>query len=181
MRKKQELERDRANRLLNYGPVSLITSKFKEQKNISTVSWTMPVSSNPALVAIAVTKKRFTYSLIKESREFIINIPTADLKKEVLFCGKTTGREMDKFEKSGLTPVAAKKVDAPIVDECFAHLECKVVDEISSGDHMLFIGDVIAVYSEEGSFGEDGVINLDKVNPLLHLGADHFGTVNKLD
>jgi flavin reductase (DIM6/NTAB) family NADH-FMN oxidoreductase RutF len=180
MLKKVPLELIKANRLLNFGPVTLITAKYREQHNVSTVAWVMSVSSNPPLVAIAITNKRFTYDLIKASREFVINIPSVSLKEAVTICGSTSGRELDKFAKAHLTPGHAKKVGAPIVEECFAHLECKVVDEKSVGDHILLVGDVIAAYAEENAIDQHGVIHVEQTTPLLHLGADQFGTVKRV-
>ncbi|MFC1478944.1 flavin reductase family protein [Candidatus Margulisiibacteriota bacterium] len=180
MANKIDIDKQKAGRLINYGPVTLVTSSFKEQKNVATIAWAMPVSASPGLVAIAVTNKRFTYELIRESREFIINIPTQKMKDVVLFCGSTCGRELDKFSKTGLTPVDSKKLDTPIVEECFAHIECKVVNEALVGDHMLFVGDVIAAYTDEGVMTAEDTIDIEKVQPLIHLGAKEFAGLKRV-
>ncbi|MFH1428572.1 MAG: flavin reductase family protein [Candidatus Margulisiibacteriota bacterium] len=180
MANKIDIDKQKAGRLINYGPVTLVTSSFREQKNVASVAWAMPVSASPGLVAIAVTNKRFTYELIRESREFIINIPSQKMKEAVIFCGSTCGRELDKFSKAGLTPANSKKLDAPIVQECFAHIECKVVNEVLVGDHMLFVGDVIAVYADEGVMTANGTVDIEKFQPLIHLGAKEFAALKKI-
>jgi len=180
MKTKVDIDLSHANRLLNFGPVTLITSKFKEQKNVATVSWVMPISSSPPLVAIAITKKRFTYDLIRNSREFVINIPSKELLPVVTVCGMSSGRELDKFAKAGLIPGKGKKLEVPIIEECLGHLECKVVGETDAGDHVLFIGDIIAAYTDEGVLDTTDIINTDTAAPLLHLGKDQFGTILKL-
>jgi len=180
MYSKEIIEMKYAHRLLNFGPVVLVTSKSRDNVDVSTVSWCMPVSYNPFLVAVAFTKKRFTYELIHESREFVINIPTASMSESVLACGQISGRETDKFTNTGLSCSSSQKLDTPFIDECIAHLECKVTEEISTGDHMLIIGDVISATAALGVFDQNGAIDIDEVKPLLHLGADRFATLAKL-
>lgn len=180
MYSKEKIDIKYAHRLLNFGPVVLITSKSKENLDVSTVSWCMPVSYSPFLVAVAFTKKRFTYDLIHESREFVVNIPTASMIEAVQACGQNSGRDTDKFTKTGLSVSSSLHLDTPFVNECIAHLECKVTEEISTGDHMLIVGDVIAATAALGVFDQNGAIDVDQVKPLLHLGADRFATLAKL-
>ncbi|MBT9130905.1 MAG: Flavoredoxin [candidate division WS2 bacterium] len=164
----------RANRLINHGPVVLVTSQYKDKTNIVTLAWVTPVSHNPPLVAICIHKNHFSHELIKESKEFVINVPGEDLIEKVHACGTVSGREVDKFQKFGLTPIKAKKVSPPLIAECFAHLECKVEKIYPGGDHSIFLGEVVYVQVEEGLFSE--FLDVEKVKTLHHLGANLYTT-----
>jgi len=168
-----------ANRLINHGPVILVTSQYEGARNIVTLAWNTPVSHSPMLVAIAVAKKHYSTELITKSGEFVINVPNVNLLKQVQYCGSVSGRNEDKFKNSGLTPEPANKVKPPLIKECIANLECKVVQTISSGDHSLFIGEVLAASAEEGLF--DGIIDTDdqRAKTLHHLGGDSYTTPDK--
>jgi len=151
---KKEIPVNRANRLINHGPVVLITSAYKDQANVMTVAWHMPVSSRPPLVAIAVAESRFTDELIRRSEEFVINIPPRSLLKAVDLCGSVSGRDADKFKLAGLSRASAAKVRAPLIDECISHLECGVVNVFRVGDHDIFVGEVLAASAEEELFDD---------------------------
>ncbi len=148
--------------------VSCVDSKGK--RNIITLAWSMPVSFTPPMVAISVGFQRESYRMIMESGEFVINIPSSELVKEVLLCGTISGRNFDKFREAGLTAASAKKVRAPIITECLAHLECKVEKTIEAGDHMVFIGRVLEAYAEK-NFAER------RKDVLLYLGEEKFTTL----
>jgi len=99
-----------------------------------------------------------------------------DIVRETLFCGRISGRECDKFKEAPLTPLPAKKVCPPIIKECVAHLECKLVEKIPTGDHTLFIGEVLTAYVNEGVFTR--TFNIKKVKPVYHMGGDNFATIS---
>jgi len=124
-----------------------IKEKFSPDKkikdNIITLSWHMPVSFDPPLYAIAVSKQRFSYSLIKESNVFVVNFMPIELKKQVLYCGRNSGEHLDKFKETGFEKQEAEKIDCPAVKQALSHLECEVVNEIEAGDHIIFIGKVL--------------------------------------
>ena len=101
------------------------------------------------MVAIAVRKKTYSLELIQESWEFVVNVPTEDLERTVYYCGYHSGREVDKFKETGLTAESARKVKPPIISECIAHMECKVMKEIEAGDKWLIIREVIEAYADE--------------------------------
>jgi flavin reductase (DIM6/NTAB) family NADH-FMN oxidoreductase RutF len=114
--------------------------------------------------------------LIEESAEFIVNIPTLELLQAVYACGSLTGRNFDKFKKTNLTPIPAKKVRAPAVRECIAHLECKVVGQFAAGDHTVFIGKILEAYAELGTFTES--YDLKKTRMLYHAGGNNFAILD---
>ncbi len=162
-----------AYRLLHPRNVVLVSCIDKQGKtNIVTLAWSMPTSFNPPMLVISVSPMRYSHKIIRETGEFVVNIPTMDIAKEVLFCGRTTGRMHDKFKETRLTPMPAAKVKPPIIKECVAHLECRLHREITTGDHTLFVGEVSAAYANEGVF--DGRFNLEKVKLVYHVGGDDF-------
>lgn len=128
----------------------LITCGDIERKsNIIAVSFCMPVSKEPPLIACAIGRRTYSCKLIESTKEFIVNIPPKELKPNIYYCGLHSGYQVDKFKETGLTPQPARKVKAPIIDECVAHMECKVRQEIETGDKKLFIGEVIEAYADE--------------------------------
>jgi flavin reductase (DIM6/NTAB) family NADH-FMN oxidoreductase RutF len=127
------------------------------------------------MVVVSIAPKRYSHKLIDETREFVINVPTMKIVKETLYCGRVSGRKRDKFKDTGLTQLPAKKVKAPIIKECIAHLECKLIKQIKTGDHTLFIGEVVAAYVNEGTFTK--TYDLKRVKPIYHVGEDKFVTV----
>lgn len=153
----------------------LVTCIDREGKpNIISIAWIVPLSRNPPLLGVAISPKRYSYKLIMDSGEFVVNIPTFSQRDEVMFCGSTSGATTDKFKEAKLTPAKAKKVKAPIISECIAHIECQVEKTVETGDHTLFVGRVLAAYVREGIF--DRVYDLDKAKPLLHVGGSNFTT-----
>jgi flavin reductase (DIM6/NTAB) family NADH-FMN oxidoreductase RutF len=122
---------------------------FGKKSNIITVSFCMPVSKEPPLIACAIGSKSYSCELIRNHKEFIVNVPLQEFKQQIYFCGYHSGRQVDKFSQTGLIPKAARRVKAPILQECVAHMECAVRNEVESGDKILFIGEVIEAYANE--------------------------------
>ena len=121
----------------------LVCAGSGEKSNLAAVDWAMPVSEKPPIVAISLHSGSLTLDLICSSMEFVIAIPTEKMRDAVLLCGTTSGKYIDKFSESGLTPVKAKKVTAPLVLEAAANLECRVLSYNSTGDHSIVIGEVV--------------------------------------
>jgi flavin reductase (DIM6/NTAB) family NADH-FMN oxidoreductase RutF len=136
----------------------LITCCDKKGKtNIIAVSFCMPVSKEPPLIACAIGKGTYSYGLIKTTRAFIVNVPAHDLTSQIYYCGLHSGHNVDKFHETGLTQKPARKLKASIIDECIAHMECRVIKEMETGDKALFIGKVIESYADE-RLSDKGVI-----------------------
>jgi len=144
--------------------------------NITTAAWAMPTSIDPPLLAISLAPKRHSHTLIEESGEFIVNIPTLELLQAVYACGSFTGRSFDKFKKANLTPMPAKKVKAPAIRECIAHLECKVDSKFTTGDHTVFVGKILEAYADMGVFTES--YDLKKARMLYHAGGNNFAILD---
>jgi flavin reductase (DIM6/NTAB) family NADH-FMN oxidoreductase RutF len=144
--------------------------------NITTIAWAMPTSINPPLIAVSIAPGRYSHKLILESGEFIVNIPTIELLQEVYACGSLTGRSFDKFKKTDLTQMPGKKVKAPAIRECIAHLECKVDDQLVTGDHTIFVGKILEAYADMGVFAE--TYDLKKARMLYHAGGNNFSLLD---
>ena len=173
---KDDVAKDAVYRLMHPRLTILVTSVDGNGKpNIITLAWSTPVSLAPPMVGISIAPGRYSHELIKRSKEFVINVPTMEIAEETLYCGRHSGREVDKFERTGLTPLPAKEVATPAIKECFAHLECSVKEEIDVGDHTLFVGEVVKAYADAGTF--DGKCDIDAVHQLYHLGGDDFLTL----
>jgi len=127
----------------------LLTCGSSGRVNIIAVSFCMPVSREPPMVACAIGRKMYSSELIQQTREFVINVPTQGLKRQIYFCGFLSGRDVDKFRETGLTPLPARHVDVPIIGECVAHIECRVEQAVDSGDKILFIATVVDAYADE--------------------------------
>ena len=131
-------------------PVALVTVK----DNIITVATAHMFSFKPPLVIVGICPPRYSHELIKEAREFVINIPTKDIIESVEFCGLNSGRDVNKFQGSGLTPQDANQISSKLIQECPVNLECKVVQEIVvpeelKGSHDWFIGEVLTAHIDE--------------------------------
>ena len=144
--------------------------------NITTLAWAMPTSLNPPLLAISLAPTRHSHSLIEESGEFIVNIPTLEILQAVYACGSLTGRSFDKFKKANLTPMPAKKVKAPAIRECIGHLECQVENKFTTGDHNVFVGKILEAYADMGVFTES--YDLKKARMLYHAGGNNFALLD---
>lgn len=175
--KKSKIKVDKAYRLINYGPVVLVTSAWKDKQNIATIAWCTPLSSEPVLIGIAVYKNHLTRKLISKGKEFAINIPSAELVEKVVNCGSVHGFQVDKFKKFKLTPFSSSIIKPPLIAECFAHLECKLEKEVKVGDHFLFVGKVVGAWADEKTVRADGIVDIKKVKTLHHLGGDKFGSL----
>jgi flavin reductase (DIM6/NTAB) family NADH-FMN oxidoreductase RutF len=177
MSEKINVEFSSAYRLLHPMHTVLVSCVDKTGKpNVLPLAWAMPTSRDPALVAISVAPSRYSHKLIEKTGEFVVNLPTIDIVKGTLTCGRTSGKNRDKFAETGLTPLPAQKVKAPIIKECVAHLECKLRNKFKTGDHTIFVGEVIAAYANRGVFTD--TYNIDEARMLYHLGGNVFATLD---
>ena len=164
----------RSNRLINNGATILVTSKHGDKESIITLAWQSPASASPPMAVISVGPSRYSHDLISDSGEFVINVPPFSLLKETMHCGSVSGRDEDKFEGAGLTREAADIVSAPLIGECIGHLECKVVKQVTAGDHTLFLGQVVAASAAEGLWDEIWQVDQEAAKTIHHLGGSFF-------
>ena len=162
-------------------PTVLVTSKFEEgEPNIITIAWTGVMNSQPPVVYIGVNPIRHSYQLIKESGEYVINIPSADQVKLVDFCGVESGRDINKFEKTGFTPMPATHVNAPLIAECPVNIECRVRQVLKLDSHDVFIADVLAVHYNSDVLDDKGKPDLDKIKPYGYCFSEYWLISDKL-
>ena len=133
-------------RLLEPGPVVLVTTVRAGRANIMTMSWHTMMEFEPPLVGCVISNRNYSFESLKASKECVINIPTVELAEKVVGCGNTSGRRVDKFKAFGLTPVAAVCVQAPLIAECHASLECKVIDGKLAAKYNFFILEVVKAW-----------------------------------
>jgi len=126
--KKREYPLEKVYGLLEPGPVVLLTSQKAGTPNVMAQSWHMMLDFEPPLVACVVSNRNYSFVALRETKQCVINIPTAELARKVVGCGNVSGRSVNKFKKFGLTPLEGEEVDVPMIAECYANLECRVVD-----------------------------------------------------
>jgi flavin reductase (DIM6/NTAB) family NADH-FMN oxidoreductase RutF len=176
---KQTIPASRFSRLIHPMPAFLVTCAGKDgQPNAIAIAWLMPVSINPPLLALAIRPQRYSYELLQENPAFVVNAMAYEQAVDVLFCGRYTGRNVDKFATANLTPVDAQAVNAPAIAEALAHIECEVEAEYEAGDHIIVVGRVVAASANEEALTEDGYRDIIATPPLLHLGGDRFTTAS---
>ena len=151
-----------------------------EKPNIITLAWTGTVCSDPVMVSISVRKERYSYDIIRETGEFVINLTTEALAYATDFCGVKSGRDVDKFTEMGLTAGKAEKVLCPIISESPVNLECRVVNTLDLGSHTMFIAEVLAVDVSEDYIDEKGRFDLNSAKPLAYSHGEYFGLGRKL-
>lgn len=161
-------------------PAAMVSCGTMEKPNIITIAWTGNVSSSPAKVSISVRPERYSYGLIKESCEFVLNLTTAALVRAADFCGVRSGREVDKFAQLGLTPLPAREVACPLVGESPVNLECRVCDVIPLGSHDLFLADVLAVHVEEELVDDHGRLRMDQCHLAAYAHGEYFALGKKV-
>ncbi|MEO0100576.1 MAG: flavin reductase family protein [candidate division WOR-3 bacterium] len=146
-------------------PAVLVSSSYEGKDNIISIGMVHIFSFNPPLIGIGVAPSRYSYSLIKNSKEFVVNIPNRDMVEVVNFCGEKSGREIDKFQEAKLTKEKGEKVNCPLIKECPVNLECRVKFELATGDHTWFIGEVLACHRHQ---------DYNKEENLLYWGGRYY-------
>ncbi|MBF7730465.1 flavin reductase family protein [Pseudomonas sp. N040] len=148
-----DVELAKAYRLLNHGPVSLVTFEHAGAGNVMAASWVMPLDFEPPKLLLVLDRNTYSRDLLEGSGAFVINLPARQQAELTLAVGNCTGRGQDKFAQFGITPQRAKVVTAPIVPDCLAYLECRVIDEPGVQQrHDLFVAEVVAAYADARAF-----------------------------
>lgn len=178
MSTKTPINPNQAYRLLHPMHTVLVSCVGNSGKpNITTLAWAMPTSINPPLLAVSIAPNRHSHTLIEESGEFTVNIPTLETLQAVYTCGSLSGRSFDKFKKCTLTQLSGKKVKTPAIRECIAHLECELDGQMTTGDHTIFVGKIVEAYADVGAWTEAGW-DLKRARHLYHLGGNNFATLD---
>jgi flavin reductase (DIM6/NTAB) family NADH-FMN oxidoreductase RutF len=138
---------DNIRRFLEPGPIVLVSSAWKGRTNIMTMGWHMVMGFQPSLIGCYIWTENHSFEMIRRSKECVINIPTLDLAPKVVRIGNSSGGEIDKFAELGLTAVPATKVRAPLIGECYANFECKLVDSSLIRKYSLFVWEVVKAHA----------------------------------
>ena len=161
-------------------PPALVTCGNMEKPNVLTVAWTGILCSDPPKTYVSVRPTRYSYGLIKESGEFVINVPTVPLARAVDTCGVYSGKDKNKFELCSLTPEKGFQVAAPTIAESPLSLECRVTDTVDLGSHTMFIADILCVDVDETLVDEAGKLCLEKVKLLAYSHGEYYELGKKL-
>lgn len=133
-------------RLLEPGPVVLVSSHWQGRHNIMSMGWHMMIGFTPALLGCYIDQSNHSYQMVKRSGECVINLPTADLLEQIVGIGNCSGADTDKFAQFGLTAVDAEHVSAPLIAECYASFECRLADARPNPNHPLFVWEVVKAH-----------------------------------
>ena len=155
-------------------PPTLVSCGTPDKPNVLTVAWTGILCTRPPVVYISVRPERYSYELIKQSGEFVINLPTEKLVRAVDMCGVKSGRDCDKFALTGLTAQPSSQVSAPMVEECPVNIECRVRSVTPLGSHDMFIADVIAVNAAKELLDDKGRLALEKAGLIAYAHGQYF-------
>ena len=134
--------------------VVMVTTRLGSKDNVLPIDWHIPVSFQPKYYAICLESHNHSAHIIRQSGAFVVNFVDATLEEKILLCGRVSGKEADKFALSGLQRSEAQTVNAPVLVEAIGHLECRVTEEKTWGDHTIFVGEVLRTNMEEGKVRE---------------------------
>lgn len=169
-------EKWKAGNMIYPLPAVLVTCRSKSgEDNVFTVAWTGTVCTNPPMAYISVRPSRYSYNMIKETGEFVINLTTEEMAKATDYCGVTSGRDVDKFQRCGLHKEEADEINVPMIVESPVNIECRVREAHEYGSHTMFVADVICVHADEKYMNETGRFELEKSNPLAYSHGTYFG------
>ena len=162
-------------------PAVMVSCRDKEgNDNIITVAWTGTICTNPAMAYISVRPERYSYNMIKESGEFVINLTTKELTYATDYCGVKSGRDVDKFKECKLTKEDAVHVNVPMIKESPVNIECKVERIEELGSHHMFIAKVLAVHADEKYMDEKGKFELSKADLIVYSHGEYYSMGEKL-
>ena len=166
--------------LLAPAPPALISCGTMEEHNVLTAAWTGIVNSEPPMTYVSIRPQRHSHGIIKESGEFVINLPTEAIVKATDLCGVKSGRDVDKFALAGLTAEPSNLVAAPGIAECPISLECRVREITSLGSHDMFLADIVAVDVDPKYVDEKGALHMEKAGLLAYAHGAYFGLGKQL-
>ena len=161
-------------------PAVMVSCGTMEKSNIITVAWTGIINTNPAMVYISVRPTRYSYNLIKEQGEFVINLTTKNLVRETDWCGVKTGEKVDKFKEMNLHKEKANFVKCQMINESPVSVECKVREIKELGSHTMFIAEVLAINSDEKYIDSKGAFDISKCDLISYANGGYYETGKKL-
>jgi Conserved protein/domain typically associated with flavoprotein oxygenases, DIM6/NTAB family len=161
-------------------PVVLVSCGDREKANIITIAWCGVACSKPPLLTISIRPSRHSNKIIKSSGDFVINIPTQNMLKEVDVCGTVSGRDKDKFSLCGFTRGDPSIVSSSMIKECPVNIECKVTRMLSLGAHDMFIGEVVKIHRDTSVIDKDGNMDYSKAAPIVYNQGEYWSLGKKI-
>ena len=161
-------------------PAVLVSSGTMENSNIMTAAWTGIINTNPAMVYVSIRPERYSYKIIKESKEFVINLTNEKLTYATDWCGVKTGEKIDKFKEMKLTKEPANFVKCPIIKESPVAIECKVVEIRELGSHAMFIAEVLSINPDEKYIDGNGSFDISKCNLIAYANGGYYSLGKKI-
>ena len=155
-------------------PVVLVSCGKQDLANIITIAWCGVACSKPPLLSISIRPSRHSSGIIKDTGDFVINIPTQDLLKEIDICGTVSGRDKDKFSLCNFTKSDPSIVKSPMIKECPANIECKVAKILNLGAHDMFIGEVVKVHHDRSVLDKEGNMDYSKALPIVYNQGEYW-------
>lgn len=155
-------------------PAVMVSCGTMEKSNIITVAWTGILNTDPATVYISVRPTRYSYNIIKEQKEFVINLTTKELAKATDWCGVKTGAKIDKFKEMNLHKEKAKFVKCPMIKESPVSVECKVKGIKELGSHHMFVAEVLAINADERYINEKGAFDISKCDLITYANGHYY-------
>ena len=168
------------NMLYPVPAVMVSCGRPSEKPNIITVAWTGTVCSSPAMVSVSIRPERYSYDIIKETGEFVINLTTSSLAYATDYCGVKSGRDTDKIKDMKLRLLPGEKVGAPLIEQSPVNIECKVMQTLRLGTHDMYLAQVVAVHADEAYMDEKGRFSLDKADPIAYSHGSYYTLGRKL-
>ncbi|MEI3395364.1 MAG: flavin reductase family protein [Clostridia bacterium] len=161
-------------------PAVMVSCGTMEKSNIITVAWTGIINTNPAMVYISVRPTRYSYNLIKNQKEFVINLTTKNLVKATDWCGVKTGAKVDKFKEMKLHKEKASIVKCPMIQESPVSVECKVKQIKNLGSHTMFIAEVVAINADEKYIDDKGAFDITKCDLIAYANGNYMALGKKV-
>ena len=161
-------------------PAALVTSGTMENSNVMTVAWTGVLNTDPAIVYISVRPSRYSYDIIKENKEFVINLTNEKLAYATDWCGVKSGRNVDKFKEMHLTKQKANFVKCPLIEESPVSVECKVEKIVPLGSHTMFIGKVLSIDADEKYIDKKGAFDISKCDLIAYANGGYYKLGKKI-
>ena len=161
-------------------PAVLVSCGNMKESNIITVAWTGILNTNPAMVYISIRPERFSNKIIRENKEFAINLTTEDLAFQTDWCGVKSGKDFDKFKEMNLTKQKANFIECPLIEESPVSIECKVIDIKKLGSHDMFIAEVLSIDADEKYIDRNGAFDISKCKLISYANGGYYSMGKKI-
>ena len=164
----------KAGNMLNPVPAVMVSCGDMEKSNIVTVAWCGNVCTNPPMLYISLRKERYSYEIINDKKEFVVNLVTSNLTYACDFCGVRSGKDHDKFKELNLTPIDSKYVKSPSILESPVNIECKVKEIIPLGSHHMIMADILGVTVDKKYMDDNGRFKFEDANPIAYSHGEYY-------